>query len=506
MDPRLNAVNDDAVIPVRYRLTRPALAALRPAGLPDATRDKLEPLLGRPFPDRVAFLAGAATLLSPAELDPFRDFLAGRAADRSSPAAPPGGDNLDFAAPGGEGAEAAAAFNPNYSAPWNQVFKIVFFPDRIYHAQYLNATRSPRYRYNVLEVRGRADFLVLKAEVYLDGKFLCNALRLEYRAGRLGEQVRERGRLLGDEVLAWVELRHKGRQDGDPRLMRYVKMFYDAYVNAYQVEVWGTLEAPPTGSHSFKVLDQMGLHKPITFVPEFRPALRDLSSLVEVRLAFRETDLDRPLNYRIDNPGWDNDYTRSHQEPRHAAPNSPGNTVEDKNYFVDFQRGWVIDANAVPPVLYQNAMMEPASPDFRPVPVPDPGEGRAMDGGRNVMGMRWVIQRELGGTIVYFHQVELPPGAVEGTHQHVGSEELYYFTEGEGVAYVGDGDDPTMEGKYDLVEPAPEVYGLGPKPCRKVPVYPGITIFTKSGGIHGVRNPATNTKPLKFVAFGYHSS
>ena len=56
-----------------------------------------------------------------------------------------------------------------------------------------------------------------------------------------------------------------------------------------------------------------------------------------------------------------------------------------------------------------------------------------MDGTKNVMGMRWIIQRELGGTIVYFHQVELPPGAVEGTHQHVGSEELYYFIEGEGL-------------------------------------------------------------------------
>src|ERR1700754_3895420 len=99
-------------------------------------------------------------------------------------------------------AAAAPGFNANVTAPWNQIFKIVFFPDRIYHAQYLNATRSPRYQYNVLEVRGRADFIVLKCEVYLDGNFLCNALRLEYRAGRLAEQARERGRLLADEVLA----------------------------------------------------------------------------------------------------------------------------------------------------------------------------------------------------------------------------------------------------------------------------------------------------------------
>jgi hypothetical protein len=406
-----------------------------------------------------------------------------------------------------------AGFNENFTAPWNKVFKIVFFPDRIFHAQYLNATRSPRYRYNVLEVRGRADFIVMKAEVYLDGKFLCNALRLEYRAGRLAEQVRERGRFLRGEVLAWVELVHKDISDKDPRLKRYVKMFYDLYIDAYQVEIWETLEAPPSSSHSYKVLDQMGLHKPITVVPGFHEALHKLRDLDEVRLAFRESDIDRPFNYRIRNPdpddtncGWDNDFARSHQEPNKVKQNSKENTIDDRNYFVNFQRGWVLDARAIPPVLYQNAMMEPASPDFCKEQPDDPGPDRKMDGSKNVMGMRWIVQRQLGGTIVYFHEVELPPGAVEGTHQHVGSEELYYFIEGEGIAYVGHGDDPEADKKYKLVEPTPEIYGLGPKPCIEVPVRPGITIFTKSGGIHGVRNPAKNSKPLKFVAFGYHSS
>ena len=44
--------------------------------------------------------------------------------------------------------------------PSNDIFQVVFFPDRIYHAQYLNATRSPRYRYNVQEVRSKAERLV----------------------------------------------------------------------------------------------------------------------------------------------------------------------------------------------------------------------------------------------------------------------------------------------------------------------------------------------------------
>lgn len=395
-------------------------------------------------------------------------------------------------------------FNESQTAPWNQIFKVVFFPDRIYHAQYLNATRSPRYQYNVLEVRGRADFILLKAEVYLDGNFLCNALRLEYRAGRLAEQVRERGRLLGDEVLAWVELQH-----GDPArssgLKRYVKLFFDKYVDAYQAEIWETLEPPPTTSHSFKVLDQMGLHKPITVVPGFGPALRDIRNLLGADVSFREADLDRPLNYRIrgQNVGWDNDYGRSHQEPKRPDPNSGDNTVPDEKYTVNFQRAWLKDAKAIEPVFYQNAMMDPSSADYFRGPPAKPG---VFDGSTNVMGMRWIIQRELGGTIVYFHEVELPPGAVEGTHQHVGSEELYYFTEGEGLIYVGDGDDPEVDKKYQLVDPMPDIYGLGPKRCREVPVRPGMTLFTKSGGIHGVRNPKNATGALKFVAFGYHSS
>ncbi len=38
-----------------------------------------------------------------------------------------------------------------------------------------------------------------------------------------------------------------------------------------------------------------------------------------------------------------------------------------------------------------------------------------------------------------------------------------------------------------------------------MPVKPGSVIFTKSGGIHGIRNPSPD-KPLRFVAFLYHTS
>ena len=60
-------------------------------------------------------------------------------------------------------------FNAISRARRTMIFKVVFFPDRIYHAQYLNATRSPRYRYNVKEVRSEVDITLLKGEVFLDG-------------------------------------------------------------------------------------------------------------------------------------------------------------------------------------------------------------------------------------------------------------------------------------------------------------------------------------------------
>src|ERR1700747_1588291 len=98
------------------------------------------------------------------------------------------------------------AFKEIESNVWSEIFKVVFFPDRIYHDEYLNATRSARYRYNVQEVRGYLDITVLKGEVYMDGLFLTNFVRVEYRGARLVEQTRTRNRFLGDQLIAWVRL------------------------------------------------------------------------------------------------------------------------------------------------------------------------------------------------------------------------------------------------------------------------------------------------------------
>jgi mannose-6-phosphate isomerase-like protein (cupin superfamily) len=112
------------------------------------------------------------------------------------------------------------------------------------------------------------------------------------------------------------------------------------------------------------------------------------------------------------------------------------------------------------------------------------------------------VQRQFSSSIIFFHEVTIPPHTVEGTHQHIGSEELYYITEGVGFAYMAEGDDPSLGDEYETVER--HIMGLSPKKCKKLPVKPGNVIYTKSGGVHGIENPTD--APLKFIAFLYHSS
>jgi len=382
-----------------------------------------------------------------------------------------------------------STFVPLVNEPWNQVFQVVFFPDRIYHAQYLNATRSARYRYAVREVRGKADINVLRGEVYLDGLPVCNFLRLEYRAARLSEAVREANRFLGPDIQVEVALTTK--QGARPT--EQARMHFCPWVNAYQVEFWETLEPPPGRRHDYQVLDLMGYQGSITRVPQFAEALRDLKAVESVDLRFRENDASYPTGFTIppEMARQDNFFGRNIQVPNDPRPNSDANTVPASSYGLHFRRGWFVTnvQQRVAPVRYENAMMDPGNPDARP---------------GNVIEMRWVLQQELGGTVVFFHEVTIPPRAVEGTHQHIGSEELYYITEGAGVAYMGLADDPALEQDPQYPTVTREIYGIGAKPCKEVPVGPGSVIYTKSGGIHGIANP--NDAPLRFVAFLYHSA
>jgi mannose-6-phosphate isomerase-like protein (cupin superfamily) len=375
-------------------------------------------------------------------------------------------------------------FNQMFQDPENSIFKVVFFPDRVYHDFSLSATRCDRYRYNVQEVRNVLDIGVMKGEVYLDGVFYTNMLRIEYRGGRLIECIREKNRYMKDEVMCWVKLLP---DDASKVAEGTLHLHYDPRIDAYYVEIWQTLEPPEGDWHDFKVLNLMGHERQITCVPAFLPALADLPTLTRVDLAFRENDRQIPRGYHIglDDIVWDNDYLRSHQVPNTANPSDPANTVSDSNYELTFQRDFLVDANTVAPVRYLNPMMDSGNPDAN---------------ANNIIEMRWLFQRELGGSLVFFHEVTVPPGAVEGTHQHIGTEELYYVVSGTGFAYVGAG----TPGTDSLPTVQRSIYGLDPQPCKEVPVSPGKVIFTKSGGIHGIRNPGT--EPLKFVAFLYHTS
>lgn len=411
-------------------------------------------------------------------------------------------------------------FREIFSSPENQIFKVVFFPDRIFHAQYLNATRAPeRYRYAVSDARSVLDISVMKAQVFLDGRKAANLLRIEYRASRLVELTRESGRFLRGEVIAWVKIHARTDNGAEVSTDRPVKLHYCPWINAYQVEIWQTLEPPVSGTaHHFQVLAQMGPTAPITRVRSFSPLLEQIDRIERVELAFRENDVNLPYGTPIADPKWDNNYERNYQAPVSAMPNDhAANTVPVNNYQVNFQKGWYLDANTIAPVRYRNAMMDTTNPDFvdpganPSLLAPQAWQGQvpaASFAAANVIEMRWILQRELGGSTVFFHEVTIPPGTVEGTHCHVGSEELYYITEGEGVAYMADGDDPatgadpvTGARPFPVVER--HIFGLFPRDCVEVPVGPGKVIFTKSGGVHGIRN--TGDRPLKFVAFLYHS-
>jgi mannose-6-phosphate isomerase-like protein (cupin superfamily) len=382
-------------------------------------------------------------------------------------------------------------FNDMFDDAENQVFKVVFYPDRIYHAAYFNATRSPRYRYNVSEVRNAFDITVLKAEVYLDGVFLSNVLRIEYRAARLTEVARERSRFLRGRVRTRIRLcdpdrpADEGKCDGPQQT---IQLHYDNWTNAYQAEIWESVSPPARTYHDFKVLDQIGRSGPITSVFAFKDIIRDLKKLKRLELSFLENDVDLPFGYKITSPETDNNYTRNHQVAKTQEPSADQNTVLDNCYLIDFQRGhFFTNIDQIAPVRYRNGMMMPDNPEARE---------------DNIIEMRWVLQQEFASSVVFFHKVTIPPGAIEGTHRHIGTEELYCIVEGEGVAYMADGDDPE-NARFPMV--TREIYGLGPLPCRELPLAPGSVIYTKSGGVHGIRNNSA-TNPLRFVAFLYHTS
>src|SRR5581483_2633565 len=126
------------------------------------------------------------------------------------------------------------------------------------------------------EVRNALDNMVMKGLVFLDGNLLARFLRVEYRASRLVEQARERERFLRDAVLADVGVKHR---DPAKNAQATVRLHYDNWIAAYQVEIWDSLEPPPTKHHDIKVVNMMGREGSITRVRSFDAALADLAGI-----------------------------------------------------------------------------------------------------------------------------------------------------------------------------------------------------------------------------------
>ena len=327
----------------------------------------------------------------------------------------------------------------------------------------------------------------MKGEVFLDGGKLCNFLRIEYRSSRLVEQAREAGRFMGRGVIIWLNL----QPEGLPEVSARVRLEYCPWIDAFQGEIWETLETTGGQTHDFKVLQMMGKDSSITSIPSFvrHWRIQKIYAVYRSQRARTLSAIHQGFSISDANSGWDNFYKRNLQVPNSPVPSdNAANTVEKENYTIDFQRNFFIpDASKIAPVRYLDPMMDNNHPRKDP---------------NNIVDMRWIFQEELGGNLVFFHEVTVPAGVTEGTHQHIGSEELYFITEGKGLAYMGKNDAPELDA-YPLVDEP--VFGLESRECREVPVKKNSVIFTKSGGIHGIRNTSA-TKPLKFVAFLYHSN
>jgi mannose-6-phosphate isomerase-like protein (cupin superfamily) len=366
--------------------------------------------------------------------------------------------------------------------PENEELRVVFFPDRVFHHRVVAVDRSDRYDVQVLAVRDTADICMVRARVALDDVVFTEVLRIEYGGRRLREAAAQRGRRLGDTVTALVRLVPPAASGRGPTDEVAVTLHRDG--DGWAAELWSTLDPPAGHRHDLRVRHLMGRDGPVTHVP----ALGDLTAVERVELRFAEPSKRRPdgLVVPAAEVATDDNYVRSHEEPRVDRPSDPANTVADRRYALDFRRGFLVDSRHVAPVRYRNAMLGEGDPDRRD---------------DNIVEMRWLFQQELGGTLVFFHEVTIPGGAIEGTHQHTGTEELYYVVEGSGYLYVADGDVAGTE-SFPLVDRP--VLGVGPRSCREVPVQAGTVLFTKSGGVHGVRNPGT--EPLRFVAFLYHTS
>ena len=214
------------------------------------------------------------------------------------------------------------SFNEMFDDLENQIFQVVFYPDRIYHAAYLNATRATVTATTCSEVRNAFDITVLKAEVFLDGVFLSNVLRIEYRGGRLTEVAREQSALpprSGRHEHQAVRSRAGDRREPCRGPQETVQLHYDQWINAYQVEIWESVAPPPRAYDDFRCSIRSAARGRSPACSRSRTSFT-ASELKRIELAFLENDVDLPFGYQIGNPASDNNYLRSHQVPNTPEP------------------------------------------------------------------------------------------------------------------------------------------------------------------------------------------
>ena len=237
-------------------------------------------------------------------------------------------------------------------------------PTAIYHAPYLNATRSPRYRYNVQEVRNQLDIVVLKGEVYLDGEFLSNFLRIEYRASRLVEQAREQGRgscatnaRLGMRTQPTTRPVDTGGSNSSSSTIA-------RGWTPIRSKIWETLEPPPGKTHDYSVLDLMGRNDSITRVRQFAPALRDIRALKATceRGLPRERSRTCPSAGRSTSREWDNNYLRRIRSPHPGTEFASSTQSRTRTTSSTSAAAGSCRPKTFAPVRYRNAMMNDEQP------------------------------------------------------------------------------------------------------------------------------------------------
>jgi hypothetical protein len=143
--------------------------------------------------------------------------------------------------------------------------------------------------------------------------------------------------------VAWLRLHATGQPPPESR----VRLEYCPWIDAFQAEVWETLDPPEGMHHDIKVAAVMGRDSCITRVPRFNPALADVRTLRQVGVAIREDYTQYPSGFSIPDVDacWDNYYENNIQVPNTQAPSSSANTLPIANYLIDFQRAFFF-ANA----------------------------------------------------------------------------------------------------------------------------------------------------------------